>query len=266
MKNIHALPTDKPSRLGIHKDDRFYLHDSSLTKNLPHFHPQNIYIVSDEEIKEGDWVLLDNSIKELPDYQGLHVIQILDRVLLKSATALQCKKIILTTDFDLIFNGVQPIDDEFLEWFVKNPSCEFVKTELIGYASGYNLDIPQEEPLPYQLKGVLDTMSQEEFDKEWKKVTGLKMESPSMFEEPKQETLEEAAVNYSKIFSLEGGHRGYAGQGFIDGAKWQAGRMYSAEDLRQAFLDGELNIEYSEVHGLESRLSQQKWFDQFKKK
>jgi hypothetical protein len=257
MKNIHVIPTDKPSRLCfrnyffINKDDIGAYSDVKF---------QNIYITSDEEIKEGDWILLDNSIKELPDYQGLHVIQILDRVLLKSATALQCKKIILTTDFDLIFNGVQPIDDEFLEWFVKNPTCEFVKTEPIGYASGYNLDIPQEEPLPYQLKGVLDTMSQEEFDKEWKKVTGLKMESPSMFEEPKQETLEERACTQDvvdeamrivsgevrqpkcvrdglvKQQTLEEAARKYAESidndpiritSFIEGAKQQAERMYS---------------------------------------
>jgi hypothetical protein len=40
-----------------------------------------------------------------------------------------CKKIILTTDQDLIKDGVQAIDDEFLEWFVKNPSCEFVEVD-----------------------------------------------------------------------------------------------------------------------------------------
>jgi hypothetical protein len=39
-----------------------------------------------------------------------------------------CKKIILTTDGDLIKDGIQVIDDdEFLEWFVKNPSCERVE-------------------------------------------------------------------------------------------------------------------------------------------
>ena len=38
-------------------------------------------------------------------------------------------KIILTDNKDLIKNGVQAIDDEFLEWFVKNPSCEFVEVE-----------------------------------------------------------------------------------------------------------------------------------------
>jgi hypothetical protein len=251
MKNIHALPTDKPSRLGIHRDDRFYLHDSSLTKNLPHFHPQNIYIVSDEEIKEGDWVLLDNSIKELPDYQGLHVIQILDRVLLKSATALQCKKIILTTDFDLIFNGVQPIDDEFLEWFVKNPSCEEVGVESF-------------------CKHGDNCPSKGAYDKQDLCDIGYKIIIPK--EEPKQETLEEAAEKYADFsndyvpMSFGGKFNETTKKDFIAGAKWQAERMYSAEDLRQAFLDGELNIEYSEVHGLESRLSQQKWFDQFKKK
>ena len=37
------------------------------------------------------------------------------------------KKIILTTDPSL--DGVQKIDDEFLEWFVKNPSCEEIEVE-----------------------------------------------------------------------------------------------------------------------------------------
>ena len=40
----------------------------------------------------------------------------------------ECKKIILTTDKELIKDGVQAIDDDFLEWFVKNPSCEEVET------------------------------------------------------------------------------------------------------------------------------------------
>jgi len=39
-----------------------------------------------------------------------------------------CKKIILTTDQDLIKDGVQSIDDEFLEWFCsKNGEVDFVK-------------------------------------------------------------------------------------------------------------------------------------------
>jgi len=64
------------------------------------------------------------------------------------------KKIILTTDQDLIKDGVQAIDDEFLEWFVKNPSCEWVEVEKISLGkvegttmsvSKYKIIIPKEE-------------------------------------------------------------------------------------------------------------------------
>ena len=62
------------------------------------------------------------------------------------------KKIILTTDQELISDGVQPIDDEFLEWFVKNPSCEEVEVgtyHVKGDISGklhYKIFTPKEEP------------------------------------------------------------------------------------------------------------------------
>ncbi len=53
------------------------------------------------------------------------------------------KKIILTTDQDLIKDGVQAIDDEFLEWFVKNPSCEYVPiiTTIVLNESTYKTNI-----------------------------------------------------------------------------------------------------------------------------
>ena len=121
MKNIHVLSTNK----------------------------QNIYITSDEEIKEGDWVnefclgVCQQPIKVTKDD--------LDRCLLNFKNG-SCKKIILTTDQDLIKDGVQPIDDEFLEWFVKNPSCEEVEVEklLVGkdipkINFTYKIIIPKEE-------------------------------------------------------------------------------------------------------------------------
>ena len=75
-------------------------------------------------------------------------------------------KIILTTNKLLIKDGVQPINDEFLEWFVKNPSCEEVEIEKICNNCGdincihaicssqisknkgvtYKIIIPKEEP------------------------------------------------------------------------------------------------------------------------
>ena len=112
MKNVHLLATDKPSRLfdfmtALVLTDKVSPNDSGTN--------HHIYITSsDEEIKEGDWVI---------DKNGL---------LAKVITELtwhfiNSKKIILTTDQDLISDGVQPIDDGFLEWFVKNSSCEWVE-------------------------------------------------------------------------------------------------------------------------------------------
>jgi hypothetical protein len=126
MKNIHVLPTDKPSRFystaptATKKEGyAFGEHYIPNTRNM--FSNHNIYITSDEEIKDvrphkGKWHLEKGQIlNKLPTY----------------LTDLpECKLVIMTTDQDLIKDGVQAIDDEFLELFVKNPSCEEVKVEL----------------------------------------------------------------------------------------------------------------------------------------
>jgi len=148
MKNIHILPTNKPSRLIKSQDNDFVY----LNTNAPNWFEnnlkttkQNIYITSDEEIKEGDWVtngltIMIANLDGQPTMDDYH----------------PWKKIILTTDQDLIKDGVQEIDDEFLKWFVKNPSCEevgieplmagFVDDEPSYYENMYDIIIPQEEP------------------------------------------------------------------------------------------------------------------------
>jgi hypothetical protein len=122
MKNIHILPTDRPSRL-YRSDDDFILHQIPTTL----FQMQNIYITSDEEIKEGDWCLpfLNGTVDTVTDQQEVYKVK-------NGDSYYEDKKIILTTDQDLIKDGVWGIEDGFLEWFVKNPTCEYV--ELKGYA------------------------------------------------------------------------------------------------------------------------------------
>ena len=114
MKNMHVLSTDKPSRLLWSFEDRRYysVKEEMFFKNQNELQNQNIYITSDEEIKEG-WY-----INTLTNYivKGLGV-------------DINWKHIILTTDQDLINDGVQAVDDEFLEWFVKNASCERVEVD-----------------------------------------------------------------------------------------------------------------------------------------
>ena len=125
MKNVHVLPTDKPSRL--HFDDKLFLSTSiQISKNINSIvEGRNIYITNDEEIKVGDWVITPTN----------------DIIQWAKVFQPDGKKIILTTDGDLINDGVQPIDDEFLEWFVKNPNSEKVEIE-----NGWGLEIDIETP------------------------------------------------------------------------------------------------------------------------
>jgi hypothetical protein len=103
---------------------------------------KELFITSDEEIRRDDlcmdtitkWIFrATRQIKEKHNFY---------------------QKIILTTDQDLIKDGVQAIPDEFLEWFVNNPSCERVEVKK-GFADGsaygydflsYKIIIPKEEP------------------------------------------------------------------------------------------------------------------------
>jgi hypothetical protein len=180
MKNLFLLPTDKPSRLYQYLvvNPTFILSKKPLSFKTAH----HIYITSDEEIKEGDWYinLLDNRIwKAEPNFINTNGI-----------IGSKLKKIILTTDATLIEDGVQAIDDTFLEWFVKNPSCERVEVQK-GFADGSNYGF-----------NFLD----------------YKIIIPK--EEPKQETLEDLLnkkANQSSTVDLDA----YA-NGLDDGAKWQA--------------------------------------------
>ena len=83
-------------------------------------------------------------------------------------------------------------------------------------------------------------------------------------EEPKQETLEEAAREYWKRgqFGLE--KAADTERAFLRGGKWQAERSYSEEDLREAFKQSRQALifekDMSPVHN-----EFEDWFEQFKK-
>jgi hypothetical protein len=117
------------------------------------------YITSDEEIKEGYWVFdstnygLIHKVWEVTKTHfsfkdSLHARGLKSR---NRNLKIHFKKIILTTDSDLIKDGIQSIDDTFLEWFVKNPSCESVEVvldeiSLVISDNIYRIIIPQEQP------------------------------------------------------------------------------------------------------------------------
>ena len=75
------------------------------------------------------------------------------------------------------------------------------------------------------------------------------------------ETLEEAAER----LWLDSTSQLTSKNSFIQGGKWMQERMYSEEEVRRAFQDGQDNMNYSEMYGWSSKLTEQEWFNQFKK-
>jgi hypothetical protein len=222
MKNIHILPTDKPSNLFKDIKNKLMFNKDWIEIPIGRAN-QNIYITSDEEIKEGDWYLIE--------FNGLKITQCTSTEELISIEGRNdCKKIILTTDQDLIKDGVQAIDDEFLQWFVKNPSCEEVEIYEVGGKLFAEPIIPKEEP--------------------------------------KQETLEEAAEKHFRSCWKTFNEIDYLNFG----AKWQQEQdknKYSEEEV-EIIIQKLMN----EVHCgdlcygdnvIDFKMSPRQWFEQFKK-
>ena len=150
MKNIILLQTEKASRLYLY-DEILKLGDLVIvTIKYTGAVNQHLYITNDEEIKVGDYFIESLG---LPDSYLVHKLS--KEWKDKESFYRRCTKVILTTDADLIEDRVESIDDEFLEWFVKNPNCEEVEIhhlrikdqetgEIFHYR--YEIDTPKKEP------------------------------------------------------------------------------------------------------------------------
>ena len=263
MKNIHVLPTDKPSRIYLIKSNN----KLGITSNNPEFtenfgsgtQNQNLFITSDEEIKEGDFFY--------------SVRGVIEKAIINYPKGEHFGKLILTTDQNLIKYGVQAIDDEFLEWFVKNPSCEEVEVKTtfgVGVNvsfNSYKIIIPKEEPKPHSFCETPEEKCTMNYCDE----NGCQNRKRELVE-PKQEKLKEAA---EKWFNKDGFYPNPK-QGFISGAKWQQERMYSEEDLKEAYFSaikstGEgWNGEYADGNhpNIEEKFTEgfEEWFETFKNK
>ncbi len=60
MKNIHILPTNKPSRLIWYTTGGYHLLKEPIFIDAPLKPSRHIYITSGEEIKEGDWYIINS--------------------------------------------------------------------------------------------------------------------------------------------------------------------------------------------------------------
>jgi len=130
------------------------------------FEVRNLYITMNGSFSRGEYVTdgieVIKATPKLVNAQGL-----LDRR--------QWKKIVLTTDQDLIKDDVQAIEDDFLEWFVKNPNCEEVDvidcTKILlpeegWYTFGYKIIIPEDDARTYVMKDGYLIPKEEDIDEE----------------------------------------------------------------------------------------------------
>lgn len=231
MKNIFILPAKSfKSKLAIYINKEYtelhevgelaFCEDDIGWSEL--WRPQELYITSEEALKPGNWYI-NTSLDLSQQAPEIHAKKRDFVVHKKDPLFKYCKKIVLTTDSDLIKDAIQAIDNEFLEWFVQNPSCEeakvetyFKKTEVETNATGhkemdvvgkaYKLSIPKKESIhtPYTGK---------------------------VWDPPKQETLEEASEKYwSK--------QPYNEDAFVEGVKWQQERSYTYEEMKESFSRG----------------------------
>jgi hypothetical protein len=298
MKNLHLIETDKPSKLWKFNNEFYYVIDGIYGIFNSNKEKYNLYITSDEEIKEGDYRLnIQRDYFKKSDKEGLDYYNKRNDIF---------KKIILTTDQDLIKDGIQPIDDTFLEWFVKNPSCEFIQTERLedgqyfdylednsvieGIYENYKIIIPQEEPKNTCPKcrttdfddchSIKCPMRKEEPIRNYELIGECKGNPNGCFmdscghdcgcftKEPKQETLEEVAEKtYQKGLKDDLSLSFHDGVKF--GAKWQQERMYSEEEVKNLFRKYQYDLAQWILRmedDINSRPIPTEWFEQYKKK
>jgi hypothetical protein len=247
MKNIHLIPTDKPSRLFKFANQ---LHLDTIPKE--YYKKYQIYITSDEEIKEGDWYVSthETSINQCSGFNK----ETLNK-------AYWAKKIILTTDPDLIKDGIQKIDDTFLEWFVKNPSCEFVEVEPSEFLADkviYEIIIPKEEPK----QETLEEAAEKEFplvDTKWCR-TGAAEEENLQLLSHRKSFIKGAKWQAEKILK-ENKFKNRYDIGFYDGFKHAEKLLYSEEEVEEIFKQAQLcTVKADGVY------FKYETFEQFKKK
>ncbi len=236
MKNLYLLPTDQPSRLfTTHRLVFDNINPPMNCKKAVH-----IYITSDEEIGEGDWYL-DTTV---------NVIFKNDKLFLNGTGY---KKIILSTDPTLIADGIQAIDDEFLLWFVKNNSCEFVVIDwspLSKNLYGWKIIIPQEPKGEKKPHSFCET-PEEKCTINYCDDNGCQNRKRHLVEPHEQEILPEFTLSkniFDKISDLP------------KGETLEEQRMYSEGEVYELlchFFDDHVNAQNANIS---------QWFEQNKKK
>ena len=174
---------------------------------------KNLYKIEDELYIVSDKEKSSYCIKECP-MAGLNI----DRCDCQIFTACSNKvgNIILTTNKLLIKNGVQAIDDDFLEWFINNSNCEEIEVVdvrslgVYGSYYPYKINIPKKETKQETLEEVRKVERTELFNSIYSVVKKI----------PRKDVDGDAMDAISCAYEIE--------QLFYE---WQQERMYSEEEV-----------------------------------
>jgi hypothetical protein len=245
---------------------------------------KNLYKIEDELYIISDKEKSSYCIKECP-MSGLNIDKC--DCPIQGGCSNKVGTIILTTNKLLIKDGVQAIDDKFLEWFVKNPSCDEIEVKMnqgryfdyggnVHITNAYKIIIPKEEHKQELPKTEIDwsgfpksTQKKVGFTElniinDWLEENGDPEIAKQVEEEArelcKQETLEEASERFSKQGSWQ------CPVSFEKGAEWkqqQNNKLYSEKDIMNALHSVELkyNRDFTKIY--EGVLE---YLKQFKKK
>lgn len=232
MKNIVLLPSNEKTRLvRVFTDalrENFVLKlDTEVNDSFKEY--VNLYIISyDDNLELGGYHFNSKYGDELQKTNQRDI----DSRKYWEAVDYYISKILLTTDLELVKDGIQEVPESFLNWFLENPSCEYV-------------ELKQEKLHPGE---VMDDSYPKDF-----------LDYQIVFQNG--ESLIDAANEYAKNdytksydFSSD-----TLIEAFTEGANWQSQRMYSKEELKNIAIwafgfyrrndlsDDELEVEFNRI-------------------
>lgn len=221
MKNLYLLPSNKPSRIlrsNIYGDITFLDPSKEFKFDQENWTFLDLYIISNEEIKDT---------RLFKDKWQLEKGQMLNKFPTYLTDLSECKLVIMTTDSDLIKDGVQEIDDEFLKWYIKNLSCETIEVTFEtlwlnkrfgGTWQPFTDENANQRKKNYKIifpKEGIDFIERDSSDLQKQEISGKEIKQ---FD--KQETLEEAAMEASELGEYDRSFESTRKSYFIEGVKW----------------------------------------------
>ena len=140
---VVMLPTEKASEFGIHMNGSLCFHPKAKW-NL-NITPHHLYILSEEEIKEGDWVI--TTISEIDVYNQIEKFE-------NKCDKLYCKKIIATTDTSLRIGGNTGRRENGISIPIPQPSESFIQKYVEKYNKGEQIT---EVMVEYEIEEIFDS-------------------------------------------------------------------------------------------------------------